>query len=417
MRRQGPSGPGAGPSIVAPSKAIGGFSAPARNLGSMPGLADPMSSDQEPLRSDALDVVVRLLFGLGDAAADSDPFHDRICEAVCRLTSLERAVLFLYDERRRMVLPAGSHGVDPDIIAHTYGTLEETPIAQRALASDDVVVVDELSGAVPDRYAELPGMAGISCTPVTAAGHWLGVIFADRNGEELRLDLDERRTMHALGRTAALATTVRHAAAQRERDALLLERIELAREVHESVMQRLFGVSMVLGSGRELSAEDGERSAAEVEAALGELRDALDRSLEPTAEPSRTTLRDELQRLGRQYKAVPLSVWWEEGAEVPKGLEPLAVSVLGEALRNAEKHAQPTEMRIAITSEEGAFALEVRNDGLVSSPAAAASGLGLRLAAYESLQRGGMLEFGPEGDDWRVRLVLPAGDVASVVGG
>ena len=151
----------------------------------MPGLADPMSSDQEPLRSDALDVVVRLLFGLGDAAADSDPFHDRICEAVCRLTSLERAVLFLYDESRRMVLPAGSHGVDPDIIAHTYGTLEETPIAQRALASDEVVVVDELGGAVPDRYAELPGMAGISCTPVAAAGHWLGVIFADRKGEEL----------------------------------------------------------------------------------------------------------------------------------------------------------------------------------------------------------------------------------------
>ena len=376
-----------------------------------------MRSEPEPLRSGALDVVVRLLFGLGDAAADSAPFHDRICEAVCRLTSLERAVLFLYDPARRLVLPAGSHGVEPEILAHTYGTLEETPIAQRALAEDTVIVVDELAGEVPDRYAELPGVAGISCTPVAATGHWLGVILAERNGDRLRLDESERRTMYALGRTAALATTVREAAAQRERDALLLERIELAREVHESVMQRLFGVSMVLGSGRELSVEDGERSAAEIEAALGELRDALDRSLEPTVEPSRTTLRAELQRLGRQYKAVPLSVWWEEGANVPEGLEPLAVSVLGEALRNAEKHARPTEMRIAITSEQGAFTLEVRNDGLVSSPAAAASGLGLRLAAYESLQRGGMLEFGPEGDDWRVRLVLPAGDVASVVGG
>jgi signal transduction histidine kinase len=376
-----------------------------------------MSSEGEPLRSEALDVVVRLLFELGEAAADSDPFHDRICEAVCRLTSLERAVLFLHDPDRRLVLPAGSHGVDPEIVAHTYGTLEETPIAQRALASDEVIVVDELAGHVPDRYAGLPGVAGISCTPVAAAGHWLGVIFAERNGRPLRLTEDDLRTMHALGRTAALATTVRQAAAQRERDRLLLERIELAREVHESVMQRLFGVSMVLGSERELSAEDGERSAAEIEAALGELRDALDRSLEPTAEPSRTTLRDELQRLGRQYKAVPLSVWWEEGAEVPSGLEPLAVSVLGEALRNAEKHARPTDVRIAVTREQGAFALEVRNDGLVSSPAAAASGLGLRLAAYESLQRGGMLEFGPEGDDWRVRLVLPAGDVASVIGG
>jgi signal transduction histidine kinase len=381
------------------------------------GLADAMRSGPEPLRGDALDVVVRLLFGLGDAAADSDPFHDRICEAVCRLTSLERAVLFLHDPGRRLVLPAGSHGVEPEILAHTYGTLEETPIAQRALASDSVIVVDELGGEVPDRYAELPGVAGISCTPVAAAGHWLGVIFAERNGERLRLADDELRTMHALGKTAALATTVRQAAAQRERDALLLERIELAREVHESVMQRLFGVSMVLGSGRELSAEDGERSAAEVEAALGELRDALDRSLEPTAEPSRTTLRDELQRLGRQYKALPLSVRWEHGADVPPGLEPLAVSVLGEALRNAEKHARPTEVRITISSEQGAFALEVRNDGLRSQGSSAGSGLGLRLASYESLQRGGMLEFGPEGDDWRVRLVLPAGDVASVVDG
>jgi signal transduction histidine kinase len=374
-----------------------------------------MRRDPEPLRSDALDFVVRLLFELGDAVADSDPFHDRICEAICRLTSLERAVLFLYDPSRKLVVPAGSHGVHPEILAHTYGSIEETPIAQQALVSDEVVVVERLEGSVPDRYTGLPGLVGLSCTPVAAGGRWLGVIFADCDGEPLQLDEDERRTMHALGRTAALATTVRQAAAQRERDALLLERIELAREVHESVMQRLFGVSMVLGSGRELSVDDAERAAAEVEAALGELRDALDRSLEPTAEPSRTTLRAELLRLGRQYKSVPLSVWWEEGVEVPEGLEPLAVSVLGEALRNAEKHAKPTDVRVAITRVDGAFALEVRNDGLGPSPSAG-SGLGLRLASYESLQRGGMLEFGPEGDEWRVRLVLPASDVASVVG-
>jgi signal transduction histidine kinase len=222
--------------------------------------------------------------------------------------------------------------------------------------------------------------------------------------------------MRALGRTAALATTVRGAVAQHERDALLLERVELAREVHESVMQRLFGVSMVLGSGREVSAADAKRSAAEVEAALGELRDALDRSLAPTVEPSRTTLRAELERLGRQYKAVPISVWWDPGAEVPEGLEPLAVSVLGEALRNAEKHADPTDVRIAITSVDGAFALEVRNDGIRRRPGAG-SGLGLRLAAYESMQRGGMLEFGPEAGEWRVRLVLPVSDVEGFVAG
>ncbi len=354
---------------------------------------------------------------MDEESADADPFSDRICEAICELTSLERAVLFLYDSASQLVVPAGSHGVDPELLAHTYGALEETPIAREALERDSVVVVDKLAGAVPDRYADVPTVSGISCTPVIAAGHMFGVIFADRNGGELELEAGERRTIRALARAAALAATVRQAATQRERDALLLERVGLAREVHESVMQRLFGVSMVLGSGRRLSAEDAERSASEIEAALSELRDALDRSLEATSSPvPATTLRDELARLGRQYKAVPISVWWDAEAEVPDGLEPLAVSVLGEALRNAEKHADPTEVRIAITAPDGKFALEVRNDGLGRSDPAPGSGLGLRLAAYEALQRGGMLEFGPEGEEWRIRLLLPISEVASVVG-
>jgi hypothetical protein len=34
--------------------------------------------------------------------------------------------------------------------------------------------------------------------------------------------------------------------------------------------------------------------------------------------------------------------------------------------------------------------------------------MGLRLAALEAIQKGGMVEFGPLGaDEWRVRLVLP----------
>jgi two-component sensor histidine kinase len=113
---------------------------------------------------------------------------------------------------------------------------------------------------------------------------------------------------------------------------------------------------------------------------------------------------------------VPIGVRWEPDAEVPDGLEPLAVSVLGEALRNAEKHADPSEVRIAISSDEGAFALEVRNDGVRPGPSTG-SGLGLRLAAYESMQRGGMLEFGPEGDEFRVRLVLPTSDVGGLTAG
>jgi signal transduction histidine kinase len=368
-----------------------------------------VSIKEDSLRSEALDVVVQLLFEL-DEKRELDDFYDRICEAVCLQTSMERALLFLYDAERRLVLPAGSHGVYREIIAHGYGSLEETPIAQRALAEDRVVETSDFASEVPARYANLPGLTGLTCTPVAAAGRWLGVIFADRDGEPFELTDGERSTMHALGRTAALASHVREVTRQLERSRQLSERIDLAREVHERVTQRLFGVSMALGSDRPLAEDDRERCVAEIEAALGDLRDALIGSAGSSLmELQDGGLRAELERLDRQYKTLPLVVDWRDGVDVPERLEPLAVSILNEALRNAEKHAEPKEVRVTIQNLGGAFAMEVRNDGLrASGREGASSRMGLRLASYEALQRGGMLEYGREEDRWRVRLVLPS---------
>jgi signal transduction histidine kinase len=366
-------------------------------------------SKEESLSAEALDVVVQLLFEL-DEERGLDDFYDRICEAVCRQTSMDRAVLFLYDAERKLVLPVGSHGVYREFLAHGYGTLEETPIAQRALAEDAVVETNDLAADVPARYANLPGVTKLTCTPVAAAGRWLGVIFADRNGAPFELIDVERSTMHALGRTAALASHVREVTRQLERGRRLSERIELAREVHERVTQRLFGVSLALGSDRPLADEDRERSASEIKAALGDLREALiGSSAGSVLDLDEGSLRSELDRLGRQYKRLPLEVEWSEGAAVPDGLEPLAVSVLNEALRNAEKHAEPSEVKVTIEAPDGAFILEVRNDGLRPGEADSGDGsrMGLRLASYEALQRGGMLEYGREEERWRVRLVLP----------
>src|SRR4051794_20034055 len=147
---------------------------------------------------------------------------------------MERAVIFLYDAERRMVLPTGSHGVYREFIAHGYGTLEETPIAQRALSGDRVVETTDLENDVPSRYSNLPGGVKLTCTPVAAAGRRPGVIFADRDGEPFALTEVERSTMPALGRTAALASHVRGVTRQLERSRRLSERIDLAREVHAS---------------------------------------------------------------------------------------------------------------------------------------------------------------------------------------
>jgi signal transduction histidine kinase len=372
-------------------------------------------ADMEALspRTDALHVIVELLGSLGnDAKSGGREFYDRVCEACCRLGAMTRAGILLYDDARQLVVPLGSHGVEPGLFSEVYGTLEETPIAQVALSEDRVVeVTGDIGRWVPERYARLGGVETLCTVPVSAGDRWLGVIFADRGGTRFELTDEERHDMWTLGKTAALAASVRIATSQQGRARLLEARIDLARELHERVVQRLFGVSLVLGSEHALSEEARRRCGEEVHAALADLREALSRPLAPPTLDTGATLREELARLGRHYKDLPLELDWEDGVEVPADMEPLAQSVLAEALRNAHKHARPSGVRVRVGRADGAFVLEVRNDG--AQPGTRGTGMGLRLAAVEALQRGALVEFGPEGQDWRVRLVVPVEEDAA----
>jgi signal transduction histidine kinase len=327
-----------------------------------------------------------------------------VCEALCRLTSLRRAALLLYDPAYRAVLPVGSTGTDPELVAQIEGTLDETPMAQRALAEDRVVQAsDDLASHVPARYARFAGITTITCTPISAGGRWLGVIFADRGGGRFELTEEEQRTMLTLGRLAALAASVERATEQRERARRLSERVSLTREIHEQVIQRLFGLLLVVGSDQPLSAEDRKRIDEERRAVLADLRGALERSLGPGERETRTTLRHLLNRLGQRPE---LRVRYPDEVEIPAELEPLLQSVLAEALRNIDKHADPTMIEVSVGAEPEAFVLEVSNDG--AHEEGAGSGLGLRLMSLEAIQHRGIVEFGPAPPDgWRVRLVVP----------
>ena len=217
----------------------------------------------------------------------------------------------------------------------------------------------------------------------------------------------ERQALWALGKTAALATHARLATNQHARARMLQERIDLAREVHEGVIQRLFGVQLVFSSQAELSDEARQRIAAELQAALFDLRRALQRPLGRVAPETHTTLLEEIGRLRREHRDLAIRLTpGSEHVQVPPRLEPLAQSVLAEAVRNAHKHAQPSRVEVTLDRSDGTLTLEVANDGVSGRPKS--TGMGLRLAALEALQVGGIVEFGErEPGTWRVRLAVP----------
>lgn len=342
---------------------------------------------------------------------ESSVFFNRLCEATCSLADMDRAVVFVYDEPQRRVRVAGSHGIAVDAFRDWHVDLESAPMALRALDEDRVLEATEgFDALVPaDAEAFLAGTR-LVCTPVSAAGRWPGVIFSDRSVDRPLSD-GERHLLWSFGKLAALADSARSATREHEHAKRLQERIDLARDIHDGVIQRLFGVSLAL-SGERLSSDERRRCGWEVQEALSELREALQRPLGRAPRETGTTLVDEVRRLAAREGAPGIELVEDGGAQVPPHLEALAQSVMVEALRNALKHADPTWVHVCVGRHDGAFVLDVVNDG-VPARARHAAGMGLRLAAVEALQHGGVIEFGRvEESEWRVRLLVPVDGVS-----
>ena len=364
----------------------------------------PFPLPWEPV--EALGVFVELLSEVETATPASGRFYDRVCEATCRLAHLRRAVIFLWDDARREVRAVGSQDVALDVFSGHDVSTENVPLARAALAGDCVVEVRErFEDHVPSELVEVFRPRNLVCTPMSAGGRWFGVLMGERLRDD-PLNEADRQTLWTLGKVGALAASVRISTRQQERARRLSDRIDLAREVHESVIQRLFGVGMVLGAEGELSAADRERCRQEVKQAVADLRVAVQRPLARTPNPVGRTLAQTLGRLTDEHPDLGLRVQWEPGAEVPERYEGLAQNVLAEAVRNARKHAVPTGIDIALAQDRDALVLQVVNDGV--RPLGGHSGIGLRLAALEALHHGALVEFGPEESGrWRVRLLMP----------
>ncbi len=364
---------------------------------------------------EVLEVMSDLLSGVGEGSPP-DAFFSSLCEAICRLASMKRAVLVRYDSARRRVRAVGAHGIELELFADLFVTIDSVPVARQALLEDRVLeaVGAEDFKVTPD-VRELLADVHIVCTPMTAAGRYVGVVMSEREPGLPEMDEDERHLLWTLGKAIAMASVAREVTAYDEQSRQLQQRIDLAREIHEGVVQRLFGISLALSREELLDADSQRRCAAEVQMALADLRTALARPLGHVSRPTTVTFAEELERLRALYPGMEILL---EGSpeEVPASLEALTQSILVEAIRNASKHARASTVSVSLRGEPGAFVLEVRNDGAGTRGEQSAAnrarpgGVGLRLATLEALQHDGVLEYGEsEPGSWQVRLVVPNG--------
>lgn len=239
---------------------------------------------------------------------------------------------------------------------------------------------------------------------------------ADRGMERLRGTFNEM-----LDRLAGFRERLRGVAARALRSAEE-ERKRIARELHDDTAQRLVALHIRLQMLRRKE-EDPDALRDGIEEVGNELRETLE-ELRHFAQGLRPPSLDELglvaavqahARNQTEAYGIPIRV---EG-DAPRALsgeeELVAYRIVQEALTNALRHADASEVRIRFEATNGGVRVSVTDDGrgfdvdeVLDGRGAAAAGLGLFGMRERAAYVGGEVDFeSREGEGARVVLVLP----------
>lgn len=230
-------------------------------------------------------------------------------------------------------------------------------------------------------------------------GEWAGEVeLQHKEGWRVPIDVRAKRIVFPGG--TAYLTVARDLSARRRLEVVRQERERLARELHDSVSQVLYGIGLgTAGVGDAIGVDDQRAregldymqslvdvGMAEMRALLFELRS------EALAEEGLVVaLEKQVAALRGRYGLEIVTTLGEEPAASLQVKEAL-YRVGQEAMANAIRHARAAHIRLSLETRGDALVLEVSDDGIGFDPAADYPGhLGLRSMRERMLRLGGHL--------------------------
>jgi signal transduction histidine kinase len=284
---------------------------------------------------------------------------------------------------------------------------EEWALIQRG---EPVVIDDVLDDSdVARRYREAVGE--FTHVAMRHIRSWLGVplalpdrvigLIAVSHAQVGYFTPDRVRLVAGLASQAAAAIENARLYEQAAELAAVEERQRLARELHDSVSQALYGIALGARTARTLLDRDPERAKDPVEyvlslaeAGLAEMR-ALIFELRPESleqEGIIAALEKQAASL-RARHGVQVDATLCDEPDVPLAQKEVISRIAQEALHNTVKHARATHVSIRLTCDDDALSLEIRDDGVGFDPQGEYAGhLGLRSMRERAANAGGRLD-------------------------
>jgi signal transduction histidine kinase len=294
------------------------------------------------------------------------------------------------------------------------GAMLESPAPYR---TEDIHTHPRFRGWWPRAHPDMRSFLGV---PIVARGGIIGALYlTDKEGASAFSEEDEKLIVLLAAHAAIAIENARLHERSRELS-IVEERNRLARELHDSVVQQLFGVVLAAQSAGELLSRGDAAAGGEVERVQTLARGAMDELRSVVFELRPASLEAEgLAQVLRKHVDVVRRV---SGAPIelrigaPPALGAAAAGqvfrIAQEALQNALRHAEAERIEVRLEDGGGRLLLTVADDGRgfdASAPVMRGRRLGLTSMEERATELGGRLTVDARpGEGTTVRLEVPA---------
>jgi signal transduction histidine kinase len=289
------------------------------------------------------------------------------------LMHADKGSLLVWDDQREKMYARATYGFKPETVAIMSFSKGQGLAGKVALSGEPAIVEDtRLDGRVTPAIIEAEKIRGIMQIPIRVAGEVFGTFSADYL-QPHRFTEQEKRLLSAFAQRAGLAIEKARLFEREEQIAIMQERNRLARDLHDSVSQSLYGLSLYAEVASQLlksgDVERIDQNLRELKAmalnALGEMR-LLIYELRPSAFEEEGLVAAIQTRLDAVEGRVGLVTNFVVKGEVslPLQVEEGLYRITQEALNNVLKHAQAKSVAITLSQDKNMVHLEVADDGV-----------------------------------------------------
>lgn len=317
--------------------------------------------------------------------------------------------------RRDKILVAAADGVGAEGLRGASVPAVNS-LAARAMLRNETVIVPDMAGD-PAVVAEAraagfgPGMY----IPMQAEDAPVGTLILARSHGGEDFGAAEVSAAQVFASAAAITLALGRAREAIEEMRISSEHERIARDLHDTVIQRLFGLGMRLQAAERLAegvvAERIRSTVDSIDEVIREIRQTIFDLNRPASIAGDTSVRDGLETVVEAVAAdlglAPrLAFRGPVESAVGESLLVQLQAVLREALSNVARHARAAAVDVVLTVADGYVSLSVADDG-AGIPDHPAAGHGLANMASRAEKLGGRMQVSgrtPSGTvvDWRV---------------